>query len=94
MDGTIGACEAKTRLSALLDRVEKGGSLTITRNGKPVARLVPAGRPPEDARALPEAKASEIVEGFRRLRERLRAQGVKPFTPEEIVDLVRAGRTC
>ncbi len=89
MDGTIGACEAKTRLSALLDRVEKGGSLTITRNGKPVARLVPAGRPPEDARALPEAKASEIVEGFRRLR----AQGVKPFTPEEIVDLVRAGRT-
>ncbi len=38
---TIGAYEAKTRLPHLLDRVVRGESLTITRHGKPVARLVP-----------------------------------------------------
>lgn len=34
--------EAKTHLPRLLDRVARGESLTITRHGHPVARLVPA----------------------------------------------------
>jgi prevent-host-death family protein len=38
----IGAFEAKNRLSALLDRVEHGEEIVITRRGKPVAKLVPA----------------------------------------------------
>ena len=38
----IGAIEAKTKLSTLLDLVEKGEEVVITRRGKPVARLVPA----------------------------------------------------
>jgi prevent-host-death family protein len=38
---TIGAFEAKTHLSALLERVEHGESIIITRHGKPIARLVP-----------------------------------------------------
>ncbi len=37
----IGACEAKTHLPRLLDRVVCGESLIITRHGKPVARLTP-----------------------------------------------------
>ncbi len=37
----IGAYEAKTRFSELLERVESGESLTITRHGMPVAHLVP-----------------------------------------------------
>lgn len=40
---TIGVFEAKNRLTALLDEVEQGGEILITRRGKPVARLVPAG---------------------------------------------------
>jgi len=40
---TVGSFEAKTHLAALLDRVEKGESIEITRRGVPVARLVPAG---------------------------------------------------
>lgn len=36
----IGAFEAKNRLGALLDLVEKGEEVIITRHGKPVARLV------------------------------------------------------
>jgi len=38
---TVGAFEAKTHLSRLLDKVEKGEKITITRRGAPVARLVP-----------------------------------------------------
>ena len=37
----VGSFEAKTKLSALLDRVERGEEVTITRHGGPIARLVP-----------------------------------------------------
>lgn len=37
----IGAFEAKNKLGMLLDRVERGEEIIITRHGKPVARLVP-----------------------------------------------------
>jgi prevent-host-death family protein len=36
----IGAFEAKNHLGTLLDRVERGEEIVITRHGKPVARLV------------------------------------------------------
>ncbi len=38
----IGAFEAKNTLGTLLDRVERGEEIIITRHGKPVARLVPS----------------------------------------------------
>ena len=38
----VGSYEAKTHLPQLLERVEKGETITITRHGKPIARLVPA----------------------------------------------------
>jgi prevent-host-death family protein len=37
----VGAFEAKTRFGDLLDRVERGEVIVITRHGHPVARLVP-----------------------------------------------------
>jgi prevent-host-death family protein len=46
----IGAFEAKTRLSELLERVARGHSYRITKRGKPVAELRPiagAQRRPE-----------------------------------------------
>jgi prevent-host-death family protein len=39
---TIGACEAKTHLSKLLERVQKGEQIMITKHGIPVAVLRPA----------------------------------------------------
>jgi prevent-host-death family protein len=36
----VGMHEAKTRLSQLVQEVEAGGRVTITRNGEPVAELV------------------------------------------------------
>ena len=39
---SVGSYEAKTHLPRLLDRVEHGETIVITRHGKPVAKLVPA----------------------------------------------------
>lgn len=39
----LGAYEAKTHLSKLLERVEKGERFIITKHGRPIAELVPVG---------------------------------------------------
>jgi prevent-host-death family protein len=59
-DSTVGAFAAKTHLSELLDRAEKGETITITRHGKPVARLVPAND--EAARARRRAAIEKLKE--------------------------------
>jgi prevent-host-death family protein len=41
MPDTVNVYEAKTHLSQLLARVERGEEITISRHGRPVARLVP-----------------------------------------------------
>jgi len=55
----VGTLEAKTHFSALLDRVEKGEEITITRHGKPVARLVPVTCAPDPAEVI--ARIREIA---------------------------------
>jgi prevent-host-death family protein len=57
----IGAFEAKTHLSELLDRVAAGEELVIARRGRPVARLVPVA----DAN---QQRAAEAVNRLRALR--------------------------
>lgn len=81
----VGAFEAKNKLSELLDEVERGGEIVITRHGKPVARLVASDRKSED-----EARR-EAIENLRALRESLRARGVT-FSVEEILALRDEGR--
>jgi prevent-host-death family protein len=43
---TVGVREARTHLSRLLRLVERGATITISRGGTPVARLVPLRRAP------------------------------------------------
>lgn len=62
----IGAFEAKNTLGSLLDRVEHGEEIVITRHGKPVARLVPNTRRVDQTQA--EAALARIRERARRLR--------------------------
>jgi prevent-host-death family protein len=50
----IGAFEAKNKLSALLERAERGEEIVITRHGRAVARLVPMA----DTRDLTRARAA------------------------------------
>jgi len=44
---TIGAFEAKTRLSELLEQVRKGQVYRISKRGRPVAELRPVPQPPK-----------------------------------------------
>ncbi|MGD0634077.1 MAG: type II toxin-antitoxin system prevent-host-death family antitoxin [Beijerinckiaceae bacterium] len=45
----VQASEAKTHLPSLLDEVERGETLIITRHGKPIARIIPeTGRRQEE----------------------------------------------
>jgi prevent-host-death family protein len=69
--------------NALLERVEKGEEITITRHGKPVARLVPPARSEEQ-----KAKAREAVAAIRELRK-----SVKP-DPDglTVLDYIAMGR--
>jgi prevent-host-death family protein len=57
---TVGAFEAKTKFSELLQRAERGEEITITRRGKPVATLVKIDRPVRDdgERVLARFKAA------------------------------------
>ncbi len=65
----IGAFEAKNTFGALLDRVEHGEEIVITRHGRPVARLIPnaGGVDQDQARAAVErlrARAKSLKAGF------------------------------
>ena len=66
---TVGAFEAKTRLSALLERVERGEEVVITRHGKAIARLVPAA-----AAELVDRQA--VIARIKQLREHCTLGGV------------------
>ena len=62
----VGAYEAKTHLPQLLDRVEGGETITITRHGKPVAKLVPASgetAKPDVKKAIEEMKRFQKERG-------------------------------
>jgi prevent-host-death family protein len=57
----IGTFEAKTHLSALLDEVERGAEVVITRRGVAVARLVPASTPGRSSAGDPIARAKAFA---------------------------------
>jgi prevent-host-death family protein len=62
---TVGAFEAKTHLSALLERVAGGEEIVITRHGKPIARLVPAVAPDRERARTAAARLREERVGRR-----------------------------
>ena len=76
----IGAYQAKTRLSELLEKVEAGEEITITKHGVPAARLVPVKR--EASREERRAAIARI----QKLATGLSLRGLK------IKDLIREGR--
>jgi len=79
---TVGAFEAKTKFSELLDRVERGEEVVITRHGKEVARL---------SKAPSSTKGENLKAEFARFRERMHKEGVS-FTADEIKSYRDEGR--
>lgn len=75
----VGAYEAKTHLPRLLERVRRGESLTITRHGRPIARLVPVE---DDDRE----RALEAAHQIRDRRTRLSRTSVA-----ELIDTIHEG---
>jgi prevent-host-death family protein len=59
---TVGDFDAKTNFSALLERVERGEQIVITRRGKPVARLMPIA-------TARKVKVSDAMAKLRELRK-------------------------
>jgi prevent-host-death family protein len=79
----VGSFEAKTKLAELLDKVEAGESVTITRRGKAVAQLVAIKSDDQRSRML------ALVEEIKRTRV---GRG-KPAGPgTTIPELIKAGR--
>lgn len=77
---TVGAFEAKTHLSSLLDEVAKGEEITITRHGTPVAKLVSVS-------PKPKTDMEKVIEELRELRK-----GVTLGDDLTIRDLIEEGR--
>lgn len=75
----VGAYEAKTHLSKLLDRVAQGESITIERHGVPVAVL----RPVEPSQSMP---VGEVIEKMKLFREQNRLEGLS------IREMIEEGR--
>ncbi|HLQ38191.1 MAG TPA: type II toxin-antitoxin system prevent-host-death family antitoxin [Planctomycetota bacterium] len=77
---TVGAHDAKTNLARLLDRVENGEVIVITRHGAPIARLVPFVEP------IDQDRVKQAIDGIRHLQRGLSLDGHK------VEDLIHEGR--
>lgn len=77
-----GVAEAKNKFTHLLDRVEKGESITITRHGKPVAELKAA---PQAPKMTPEERRA-AYDAFVKRRD------ARPPLGMSAADLIRSMR--
>ncbi len=82
----VQASEAKTHLPRLLDEVERGETIVITRHGRPIARLSRTG--PGHNVAAARAAATALME----LREQIAEEAGGPFSLAEILALRDEGR--
>ena len=71
---TVGVFEAKTHFSALIEQAREGQTITITRNGEPVAQIVPvAGR---------DAQAREAMDRILSTRAKLKGPTIRELIDE------------
>ncbi|HWH61076.1 MAG TPA: type II toxin-antitoxin system prevent-host-death family antitoxin [Terriglobales bacterium] len=77
---TVGAYEAKTHLSELLEKVQAGIEITITRHGSPIAKLVPVKK------EITADERAQAIERIHSLSAGLTLGGLR------IKELMREGR--
>ncbi len=76
---SVGAFEARTRFAELLDKVEAGEQVVITRHQVPVARLVSAAAPDRPS----------VTEAIRALREFRKG---RPLSRSDLRSMIEDGR--
>jgi prevent-host-death family protein len=81
MEETVSAAEANREFSKLLRGVREGNSYVVTSHGRPVAKLVPISKSPEEKEAA-----------FQKLMARLRSQPVIDIGPWTRDDANERGR--
>jgi prevent-host-death family protein len=77
---SVKSSDAKARFSELLDDVERGDTIVITRHGKVIARMIPD----QDAKRI---RTQEAIAGILELRKH-----TKPVSIEEIIAWKNEGR--
>ena len=63
----IGAFEAKTNFSRIIEKAEQGENFVVTRRGKPVAEIIPFKKEPE-------MTWEEALAGLKELRKKFRGK--------------------
>jgi prevent-host-death family protein len=71
----VGVYDAKTKLPSLLDEVERGEEITITRHGRPIARLVPV-----------RERRRTVRETIEEIREFRKAHPLRGLTVRELIE--------
>jgi len=77
---TIQASEAKTKFLHILDDVERGETVAITRHGRQIARIIPEKQPRQQ-------RIARAVESILAIRKR-----TKPVSVEEMLAARDEGR--
>jgi prevent-host-death family protein len=72
----VGVYDAKTNLAKLLDEVERGETVTITRHGRPVAKLVP----------VTGANKRTVEETIQAIREFRRGRSLGGLNIKELIE--------
>jgi prevent-host-death family protein len=71
----VGVYEAKTQLPRLLDEVEQGETITITRHGRPIARVVPV-----------RGRQRSVKEAIAAIREFRKGHTLGDITTKELIE--------
>jgi prevent-host-death family protein len=77
---TIQASEAKTKFLRILDDVENGASVIVTRHGRPVARIIPEAK-------MDKERVERAIQSILEIRKR-----TKPVSIKEILSMRDEGR--
>ena len=82
---SVGIYEAKTRFSALIELVEQGEEVRITRHGKEVVRMLPVRRKP----VITDEQIARELEQIQALQHTVRAQAAT----DSVASLRQNGRS-
>ena len=81
---TIPASKGRTHFYSILDDVERGESISITRKGKPIARIIPE---PNSELKIDTERVQRAIDDIKEIRKR-----TKPVSIKEIISMKNEGR--